>query len=79
MRARTDYEFFLGAGLAAATALQLLLIAGGSLGVVPLSGVVTPFLSYGRTAMLANFAVLGILEAISIAAGKSTPPRRSAA
>jgi cell division protein FtsW (lipid II flippase) len=65
LRARTDYEFFLGAGLAAATALELLLIAGGSLGVVPLSGVVTPFLSYGRTAMLANFAVLGILEAIS--------------
>jgi cell division protein FtsW (lipid II flippase) len=65
LRARTDYEFFLASGLAAATALQLLLIAGGSLGVVPLSGVVTPFLSYGRTAMLANFAVIGMLEAIS--------------
>jgi cell division protein FtsW (lipid II flippase) len=65
LRARTDYEFFLASGLAAATALQLLLIAGGSLGVVPLSGVVTPFLSYGRTAMLANFALVGMLEAIS--------------
>jgi cell division protein FtsW (lipid II flippase) len=64
LRARTDYEFFLAAGLAAATALQVLLIAGGSLGVVPLSGVVTPFLSYGRTALLANFAVFGILLAI---------------
>ena len=62
LRARTDYEFFLAAGLAAATALQILLIAGGSLGVLPLSGVVTPFLSYGRTAMLANFAVIGILR-----------------
>jgi cell division protein FtsW (lipid II flippase) len=65
LRARTDYEFFLASGLAAATTLQLLLIAGGSLGVLPLSGVVTPFLSYGRTAMLANFAVIGMLEAIS--------------
>ena len=65
VRARSDYEFFLGAGLAAATTLQLLLIAGGSLGVIPLSGVVTPFLSYGRTAMLANFAVIAMLEAIS--------------
>jgi cell division protein FtsI/penicillin-binding protein 2/cell division protein FtsW (lipid II flippase) len=65
LRARTDYEFFLGAGLAAATALQILLISGGSLGVMPLSGVVTPFLSYGRSAMLANFAVIGILLAIS--------------
>ena len=58
LRARRDYEFFLAAGLAAATALQILLIAGGALGVLPLSGVVTPFLSYGRTAMLANFAVI---------------------
>uniref|UniRef100_Q01PJ1 Penicillin-binding protein, transpeptidase n=1 Tax=Solibacter usitatus (strain Ellin6076) TaxID=234267 RepID=Q01PJ1_SOLUE len=65
LRARSDYEFFLAAGLAAATALQILLIAGGSLGVLPLSGVVTPFLSYGRTAMLANFIMFGILEAIS--------------
>jgi cell division protein FtsW (lipid II flippase) len=65
LRARSDYEFFLASGLAAATTLQLLLIAGGSLGVLPLSGVVTPFLSYGRTAMLANFAVIGMLEAIS--------------
>jgi cell division protein FtsW (lipid II flippase) len=65
LRARSDYQFFLAAGLAAATALQILLIAGGSLGVVPLSGVVTPFLSYGRSAMLANFAVIAILLSIS--------------
>ena len=65
LRARTDYEFFLAAGLAAATALQILLIGGGSLGVVPLSGVVTPFLSYGRTAMLMNFFAIAILLSIS--------------
>ena len=69
LRARSDYEFFLAAGLAAATALQVLLIGGGALGVVPLSGVVTPFLSYGRTAMLANFVVIGILLSISGRAG----------
>jgi cell division protein FtsI/penicillin-binding protein 2 len=61
LRARSDYEFFLAAGIGAATALQILLISGGSLGVLPLSGVVTPFLSYGRTAMVANFAMFGIL------------------
>jgi cell division protein FtsW (lipid II flippase) len=67
--ARTDYEFFLAAGLAAATALQILLIGGGSLGVVPLSGVVTPFLSYGRTAMLMNFLAIAILLSISARPG----------
>lgn len=64
-RAESDYKFFLACGLAAATALQILLIAGGALGVLPLSGVVTPFLSYGRTAMIANFLVIGILLSIS--------------
>lgn len=70
--ARGDYEFFLAAGLAAATSLEILLIAGGALGVFPLSGVVTPFLSYGRTAMLANFVLAGILLSIS-ARGNAQP------
>ena len=70
LRARSDYEFFLGAGLAAATAIQILLIAGGALGVVPLTGVVTPFLSYGKSSMLANFAVIAVLLAISARPGE---------
>lgn len=65
LRARSDYEFFLATGLAVAMGLQILLIAGGSLGVLPLSGVVTPFLSYGRTSMLANFLVIAVLLSIS--------------
>ena len=40
-----------------------LIMASGVLGVTPLTGVVTPFLSYGGSAMLANFAALGILAA----------------
>jgi len=65
LRARSDYEFFLAAGLGVAMALQILLIAGGSLGVLPLSGVVTPFLSYGRSSMLANFLMFAMLASIS--------------
>jgi cell division protein FtsW (lipid II flippase) len=74
LRARNDYEFFLAAGLSAATALQILLISAGALGVFPLSGVVTPFLSYGRTALITNFAVIGILLSIS---RHSPPPEPS--
>jgi hypothetical protein len=70
LRARSDYDFFLAAGLAAATALQILLIAAGSLGIVPLTGVVTPFLSYGKSSMLANFALIGIVLAISSRPGE---------
>jgi cell division protein FtsI/penicillin-binding protein 2/cell division protein FtsW (lipid II flippase) len=75
LRARSDYEFFLAAGIGAATALQILLISGGSLGVLPLSGVVTPFLSYGRTAMVANFALFGILMSVEPKVTDKAPSR----
>src|SRR5579884_1360889 len=63
-RAKTDYAFFLSLGLALLVASELLLISCGILGLFPLSGVATPFLSYGRTAMLANFMIGGILLAL---------------
>jgi membrane peptidoglycan carboxypeptidase len=39
-------------------------MASGVLGLLPLTGVVTPFLSYGGSAMAANFVALGVLVAI---------------
>jgi cell division protein FtsW (lipid II flippase) len=60
-----DYTFFLALGITLSFALELLLIAGGILGLLPLTGVVTPFLSYGRSSMFANLAALGALLAIS--------------
>jgi cell division protein FtsW (lipid II flippase)/cell division protein FtsI/penicillin-binding protein 2 len=73
MRAGSDYTFFLALGLTVLTALQLIMIAGGVLGLIPLSGVVTPFLNYGRTSMIANCMVFGILLALSSQGG--TPER----
>ncbi len=65
MRARTDYGFFLALGLTLLNAFSLLLIAAGVLDLFPLSGVVTPFLSYGGTAMIANFTLFAILLSLS--------------
>ncbi|MEJ7606217.1 MAG: FtsW/RodA/SpoVE family cell cycle protein, partial [Bryobacteraceae bacterium] len=65
MRARSDYAFFLALGLTLLLAFGTLLISGGVLGLTPLSGVVTPFLSYGGTAMLANFLVFAVLASLS--------------
>ena len=65
LRARSDYNFFLALGLTLAFALQIVLIAGGVLDLVPLSGVVVPFLSYGRTGLITNFAIIGILFSLS--------------
>jgi cell division protein FtsW (lipid II flippase)/cell division protein FtsI/penicillin-binding protein 2 len=65
MRAPGDYTAFLTIGLTLALAVQGLVIVAGLLGVLPLAGVVTPFLSYGRSAMLSNFAALGVCAAIA--------------
>jgi cell division protein FtsI/penicillin-binding protein 2/cell division protein FtsW (lipid II flippase) len=65
LNAPGTYSFFLVIGLALITALQLLLITGGLLGLIPLSGVVSPFLSYGRTSMVANFVLFAIILSIS--------------
>ncbi len=65
LRARSAYSYFLVAGLTLIVSLQLILIAGGLLGLLPLSGVVSPFLSFGRTSMVANFITLAIILAVS--------------
>jgi cell division protein FtsW (lipid II flippase) len=78
-RARTDYAFFLALGLSLLLSAELLLISCGILDLVPLSGVATPFLSYGRTAMLANFGIAGILLALGHDAAQSPNRRESLA
>jgi cell division protein FtsW (lipid II flippase) len=62
--ARNDYGFFLATALTLFLIVPALIMASGILGVTPLTGVVTPFLSYGGSAMLANFGALGMLAAI---------------
>ena len=65
MHAPGVYSLFLVIGLTLINALQILLISGGLLGLIPLSGVVSPFLSYGRTSMVANFALVGMILSVS--------------
>lgn len=64
-RAPADYTTFLALGITLSLALQVLLIVAGILGLAPLAGVVTPFMSYGRSALVMHFAGLGILWSIS--------------
>ena len=63
-RASSDYGFFLALAMTLSLAIPVLVMAAGVLGVLPLTGVVTPFLSYGGSAMAANFVALGLLVAI---------------
>jgi cell division protein FtsW (lipid II flippase) len=75
LRARSPYSYFLAAGLTLIVTLQLILIAGGLLGLLPLSGVVSPFLSFGRTSMVANFITLAIILAVSSHGGDKAQVR----
>ncbi len=62
--APSDYAFFLALAVTLTLIVPVLVMAGGMLGLIPLTGVVTPFLSYGGSAMAANLAGIGILAAI---------------
>jgi cell division protein FtsW (lipid II flippase) len=64
IQAKDDHGFFLGTALTLFLVVPVLVMAGGILGAMPLTGVVTPFLSYGGSAMAANFTALGILAAL---------------
>ena len=81
-RADNTYGLFLGTGLATLIACEMLLISAGVLGALPLSGVVSPFLSSGNTAMVANFLVFALLAGIGASpdatqsAGLRAPLRR---
>ena len=74
-RAPGDYTAFLALGCALSLAVPAIIIVGGELGALPLSGVATPFLTFGKSSMVANFAAAGIALAI----GTRLQPRAAAA
>jgi len=60
------FLFYLCAGIGISTFVQFLLIAGGSTGALPLSGVSLPFLSYGGSSLIFNLLAAGFLLSSSV-------------
>ena len=71
-RAAQPFSFYLCAGIALATGVQFLLIAGGSLGLVPLTGISVPFLSYGNVSLIINLTAMGVVFAVANRPGDVT-------
>jgi cell division protein FtsW (lipid II flippase) len=68
-RTGTPFLFYLCAGVGISTFVQFLLIAGGSTGALPLSGVSLPFQSYGGSSLVANLLASGFLLSASLVRG----------
>jgi len=64
-QATDRFGALLAAALATVFSLQALIIMGGLLRIVPLTGMTTPFLSYGGSSVVVNFVALGLLLAVS--------------
>ena len=59
------YRRALAAGVATLLGLQALMILAGNVGLLPLTGITLPFVSYGGTGLAANFALAGLLHRLS--------------
>lgn len=62
---RQPFRVLLAAGLSLMLAVQSLLIMGGVLKLVPLTGVTLPFVSYGGSSLLTCFVIIGLLLMLS--------------
>ena len=61
LSARDKFGFLLAAGIVGMFAFHIIVNVGMTIGIMPITGIPLPFMSYGGSAVLTNFAAIGIL------------------
>ncbi len=82
LRARDPFGKLLAAGLTTLITGQAVLNIGGTLGVLPFTGVPVPMISYGGTSLIATLAAIGLVLSVGTHGGQALraadPVRRQA-
>ena len=76
-RAPDPFGYLIASGVTALIGLQVVINIGAVAGILPITGVPLPLISFGGTSLLVSLAGLGLVA--SVARHGTTPPRRATA